>query len=101
MIEIRMNATYRPSDEIVARDVEGELIIVPFGSGVGTSDDEMFSLNESGRAVWARLDGKASLQEIVRDLAAEYGAPAPEIERDVRGLVEELLRRRILVEKEG
>ena len=95
---IRMEAVYEPSDDIVAREIEGELIIVPLVAGIGDMEDELFTVNETGKAIWDRLDGGTSLGGVVAALAADYDAVPGEIERDVRGLVEELVRRRMLVE---
>ncbi len=95
---IRMDAVYGPSDDIVAREIEGELIIVPLVAGIGDLEDELFTMNETGKAIWDRLDGNTTLSEIVDALAEDYDASPGEIERDVRGLVDELVRRRMLVE---
>ncbi len=86
------------SEDVVAREIEGELILVPLAAGMGDADDELYTLNETGRAIWALLDGKRSLAEVVGALAAEYDAPAGEIKADVQGLVAELSRRKMLVE---
>ena len=96
--EISFDAAYAPSEDIVAREIEGELIIVPLVAGIGDMEDELYTLNETGRAIWDKLDGQRSLGDVVRDLAAEYEAPSEEIEKDVKGLVEELLRRRMIAE---
>ena len=101
MTEIRMEAAYIPSEDVVAREIEGELIIVPLAAGIGDLEDELYTLNETGKVLWARLDGKSTLREIARGLAEEYEALPGEIEEDVRGLVEELVRRRMLVEASG
>ena len=101
MTEIRMDAAYLPSGDVVAREIEGELIIVPLAAGIGDLEDELYTLNETGKALWARLDGKRTLREIARGLAEEYEAPPGEIEEDVRGLVQELVRRRMLVAADG
>jgi Coenzyme PQQ synthesis protein D (PqqD) len=92
----QLDTAYRPSDDVVAREIEGQLIIVPIAAGVGDMEDELYSLNDPGRAIWARLDGTRSLQQIVDELSAEYEAAPGEIERDVTGLVAELLQRRML-----
>ena len=97
-IKISINAVYQASDEVVAREIEGELIIVPLTSGIGDMEDELFTLNETGRAIWSKLDGSKSLQEIAVELQQEYEAPLDEIESDIAGLAQELLNRRILVE---
>jgi hypothetical protein len=98
MDNIRTDGVYVPSEDIVAREIDGELIIVPLATGVGDLEEDLYTLNETGRAVWARLDGKASLAEIARALADEYDGLPAEIEQDVYGLVGELLKRRIVVE---
>lgn len=95
---IQLDGVYTPSEDVVAREIEGELIIIPLVAGIGDLEDELFTLNETGKAIWDRLDGAADLGAIVSALAAAYDAPATEIERDVLGLVNELLRRRMLVE---
>jgi hypothetical protein len=95
---VQMESVYAPSDDVVAREIEGELIIVPLVAGIGDLEDELFTLNETGRAIWDRLDGETNLSAVVADLVAAYDAQPSEIERDVVGLVKELVRRRMLVE---
>jgi len=100
-IDISLDQVYAPSDDIVAREIEGELIIVPLVAGIGDMEDELFSLNETGKDVWRRLDGRATLAAVASSLATEYSAQRAEIERDVIGLVGELVRRKMLVVKPG
>jgi hypothetical protein len=85
------------SEDVVAREIEGELIIVPLASGIGDMEDELYTLNDTGKAIWNRLDGVHSLRQITGELAAGYSAPDGDIERDVLGLTEELVRRKMLV----
>jgi len=96
--KVDVNTSYTPSDDVVAREIEGELIIVPIASGIGDIEDERFTLNDTGRAIWTELDGKRNLKDVVELLSAEFKEPADEIERDVVGFVEELVKRGILVE---
>ena len=96
--KISIDFCYAPSDDIVARDIEGELIIVPLISGIGDLEDDLFTLNETGRAVWNRLDGQKSLKTVIDELSSEYKAPEGKIEQDVIGLMKELLKRRIVVQ---
>ncbi len=92
---VRGDVAYTPSDAVVAREIEGEIVIVPLTAGVGDLEDELYSLNETGKDVWRLLDGR-TVDEVVDALLAEYGAPREEIDRDVRGLLEELLSRGIV-----
>ena len=99
--DIRLDRTYVPSEDIVAREIEGELVIVPLVAGIGDMEDELFSLNDTGKDIWRKLDGKATLAEVANALAAAYSAQPHEVERDVVGLVGELVRRKMLVVKPG
>jgi hypothetical protein len=97
-VEAKLDSVYAPSENIVARKIEGELIIVPLVAGIGDLEDELFSLNETGKAIWDRLDGKKRLKDVLGELSAEFDAPTGEIEKDLIGLVDELSRRKLLVE---
>jgi hypothetical protein len=97
-VKARLDAVYAPSEDIVARSIEGELIIVPLVAGIGDLEDELYTLNQTGKAVWDRLDGKRKLKEVLAELSAEFEAPVGEIEKDLIGLVEELVRRKIVAE---
>jgi hypothetical protein len=92
-----LGACYLPSEDIVVREIEGELIIVPLVSGIGDMEDELFTLNRTGRVIWEKLDGRKTLEDVVGELSSEYDASPGEIEKDVLGLIGELLERKMLV----
>lgn len=96
--KVNLKGVYVPSENVVAREVAGEFIIVPIASGIGDSEDELFSLNETGKAIWDKLYGKRSLRDVVKDLSVDFEGSLEVIERDVVGLVEELFKRKMLVE---
>ncbi len=95
---IDLKSIYKPSEDVVARDVQGEFIIIPITNGIGDLEDEIFTLNATGRVVWDSLDGKKTLQEVIKSLEAEFEAGEGEIGKDVLGISEELFRRKMLVE---
>ena len=95
---VSLDTVYTPSEDVVSRNIEDELLIVPLVSGIGDMEDELFTLNETGRAIWELLDGQKSLRDVVKELEAEFDAPAGEIEGDVIGFVEELLKRGMVTE---
>ena len=97
-MSIALEDVYKPSDDIVAREIEGEIIIVPLVAGIGDMEDELFTLNDTGKAIWDRLDGRRSLADVAAAIEAEVEeAEDGAIERDVLGLVAELVERRMLV----
>jgi hypothetical protein len=85
-----------PSENVVAREIEGEVIIVPLVSGIGDADDELYTLNPTGQAIWQKLDGKRTLKEIAGLLQNEFDAPITDLEKDVLGFVNELTKRKML-----
>ena len=97
-VKVNLKNAYAPSENIVARDIQGELIIVPITSGIGDFEDEIFTLNKTGRLIWDRMNGKRSLKDIAEELSAEFESSAGEIKKDVLGLAQELLKRRMLIE---
>ena len=96
--KVDLEAIYSISEDVVSREIEGEILIVPLVSGIGDMEDELFNLNESGKAIWQRLDGQKNLKEVVKELSEEFEAPKEEIEQDVRGFMEELLKRGMVVD---
>ena len=94
-----LDKVYAISEEVVAREIQDELVIVPITSGAASLEEELYTLNDSGRAIWKALDGKNSLKAAIRKLSAQFDAEPSVIEKDVLGLVAELLKRRMLVEK--
>jgi len=96
---VNLNKAYARSEDVVAREIQGDFIIIPVTSGIADMEDELFSLNESGKAIWEKLDGKKLLKDIVKELTVEFEASDQQIEKDVVGITGELLKRRMLVER--
>ena len=93
-----LNGIYTPSEDVVSREIEGEIIIVPLTAGIGDFEDELFTLNNTGRAIWSKLDGKNSLSSIVTLLMEEFEGTQEEMEENVLGFVTELFNRKMIVE---
>lgn len=96
IIDASLDKIYAPSEDIVAREIEGEIIIVPLTSGIADMEDELYTLNETGQAIWKLLDGTKTLGEVTEKLSEEF--EGEELVQDVMGFVTELVGRRILVE---
>ncbi len=94
-----LNSICMPSQGVVAREIEGEIVIVPVTAGIGEAEDELYTLNETGQAIWQKLDGLRTLKDVVASLASEFTSPLSELETDVLGFASELTQRGILVAK--
>ena len=98
MKKIAMDRVFAHSSDVVSREIDGALIIVPLTSGMGDMEDDLFSMNETGTEIWKMVDGTKTVGDIVSALTTQYQADPGEIERDVVGIVTELLKRRMLVD---
>lgn len=96
--KVDINRVYAPSEDVVARVIEDEIIIVPLVAGIGDMEDELYTLNETGRVIWEKLDGEKSLKDVVDEIKSEYDTSAEDLETDVLGFAQELLKRKMLVE---
>jgi hypothetical protein len=96
-----LDEVFAPSKDVVARKIENETIIIPLVAGIGDLEDELYTLNQTGQAIWEKLDGGKSVQCIVDELAAAYEAPVETIREDVVGLIQEMARRKIIVSQSG
>ncbi len=98
--KVTMETICIPSEDVVAREIEGDMIIVPLVAGIGDADDELYTLNETGKAIWHKLDGEQTLSQVAEALAEEFSSPEGEIHKDVLGFATEMVRRGMLATKE-
>ena len=90
-VEIDLNGIYVPSEDVVAREIEDEFILVPIASGIGDLEDALYTLNETGREIWERLDHGKTVNTLVEELLAEFDAARETISNDVCGILGELV----------
>jgi len=94
--QVNLNSICVPSENVVARLIEDEMIIVPLVSGIGDTDDELCVLNETGQAIWQKLDGKNTINQICCQLFEEYDISHEELQKDIIGFVQELVSRGVI-----
>lgn len=98
---IDIKSYYVVSNDVIAKKLEDEYVIVPLISGVGDLDSEIYSLNKTGSLVWEKLDGKKNLEEIIFVLSREFNISQKEIMEDILELIVELLEKGFIFEKHG
>jgi hypothetical protein len=82
---------YQASDDVIAREVGGEMVLLDLASGL------YFGLDPVGTRIWDRLaDGHCSLAEVCDTIEQEFDAPRTQIETDVHALVAQLLDKNLV-----
>ena len=99
--QVTLDAVYKTSDDLVVREIEDEIIIIPFVPNGDDTENSPYTLNAIGKEIWQRLDGSKRLKDIVEELISEFESSVGEIENDVIGFTEELLRKRFIIEIGG
>jgi signal peptidase I len=100
-LELTLKNICKPCTDVVTHEIEGNMLIIPLVGGIGDADREIYTLSETGRAIWHKLDGKKTLGQIAAELAESFSYPREKIERDVLGIVTELIRLKICLKLNG
>jgi hypothetical protein len=74
---------------LVTRKIAGETVIVPVKSGVGDLNC-IYTLNQTGTAVWDMREAGASIQEIAARLCEQYEVGKEQASNDVAEFFESL-----------
>jgi hypothetical protein len=80
---------YEPLSTVIETELEHELILLD------AATQEMFSLNDTGRAIWRALPGR-TVRDVADELTRHFELTVAEAEAAVRALVGELLEARLI-----
>ena len=82
-------ASYQRDENIVTRNVAGEMVLVPVRSNVGDLD-AVFTVSRVGREIWNQLDKPRTLDELVEAVTREFDVSTEAARRDVENFLESL-----------
>lgn len=96
--EFECKKIYCPSGEVVCRTIADETILVPI-SGNLANMERIFTLNEVGASIWRLMDGKKSVQEILREIIGEFDVTEDQLGSDMAEFIEKLKVSNLIVEQ--
>lgn len=94
--KIGIKDVFSISEDVVAREIEGEFIIIPLTAGVGDVENDLYTLNGTGREIWKNLDGEKTIGGIAETLGERFNTNPEILCKDIIGLISELLKRRMV-----
>ena len=83
--------------ELVEREIEGELLLIPIMAGVGDADANLYSFNNQGADIWKLIDGTRTVGEIADALCAEYEVTREQALQETLTFVESLLEKKLVL----
>lgn len=95
---VKPTAIYVLSEELVTREIEGELILIPLVSDNNSFGAELFTVSETGKSILDKLDGRKNLYDVVEELSVQFDSSSGELEKDVIKFVAELMNRNLVIE---
>lgn len=86
-----LDQRFQVSDDVIAREVAGEMVLLDLASGL------YFGLDPVGSRIWESLSqGPRSLAEVCDVIEAEFDAPRDRIEQDILALAAQLTEKNLI-----
>ena len=84
------SCTPRVAEHVVSQEAGGQAVVLQLENG------EYFSLDDVGTHVWRLCDGSRNVVQIAAAICSKFDADTLTVERDVRELIEELERHKLV-----
>jgi hypothetical protein len=85
-----LNSRFRRREEVAAKVIDGEAIIINLANGV------YYSMDKAGALIWELLENGQPLDQIARAVVARYDIAAEKARDDVARLAGELVQENLL-----
>lgn len=89
------NVRFIRNREVVSRQIEGELIIVPIRRGVGDLNS-LYTLNPVGSVLWEFMTEGHTLAEMVGRVCEEFDVTTTEAQADIEGFLSSLVEEKLV-----
>ncbi len=96
----KVSKVYRKDDNMVARKIAGELILVPIRQEAGQLAC-FYSLNPVAARIWALLDGKRPVADIAISIVEEYEVDLEKAAKDTLRFISRLEELQMVIAVEG
>ena len=90
LTNVSNSSVYSKNPNFVFRKVAGEALLVPIRQRLDRVNS-LYVLNETAAAIWDRIDGRASMADILDALTREFDVAPARLEQDAATLVNDLL----------
>ena len=82
-------------EDIVFRKIEDSYVLIPMTASA-EEVEYLFNLNEIGSAIWEKIDGCKSIQDILNELFSEYEGDRKTIEAEAIEFINDLKEAKLI-----
>jgi uncharacterized protein len=94
---LNSDAIYTVSPDLILREVGEHLVLVSIAFESKSPVLDIFTTSSTGRAILAKLDGIKNIENVIKELTADYQTSFTEVEHDVKAFIEDLESKQVLV----
>ena len=95
MLAVREDARFIRNQEVVSRQIEGELVIVPIRRGVGDLNS-LYTLNSVGSILWDFMTEGHTVPEMVSRVCDEFEVSTKQAQDDIQEFLASLLEEKLI-----
>ncbi len=95
MQAVQVSARFIRNHEVVSRQIEGELVIVPIRRGVGDLNS-LYTLNPVGSALWEFMNEGHTLPEMVSRVCDEFEVTSSQAQSDILEFLDSMLEEKLI-----
>ena len=95
MLAVQLDARFIRNREVVSRQIEGELVIVPVRRGVGDLNS-LYTLNSVGSILWDFMSEGHTLPEMVSRVCDEFDVTSTQAQSDIEEFLGSMLEEKLI-----
>ena len=92
---ISLGVRFVRNQGVVARKIQGELIIVPIRRGVGDLNS-LYTLNAVGAVLWDFMKESHTIGDMVARVCDEFDVTASQAQRDIEAFLDSLVQEQLV-----
>ena len=92
---VQTDARFIRNHEVVSRQIEGELVIVPIRRGVGDLNS-LYTLNPVGSTLWEFMNEGHTIPEMVNRVCDEFDVTSVQAQVDIQAFLDSLLEEKLI-----
>jgi hypothetical protein len=95
MVSVQADTRFIRNREVVSRQIEGELVIVPIRRGVGDLNS-LYTLNSVGSILWEFMTESHTVPEMVNRVCDEFEVTSIKAQADIQEFLGSMLEEKLI-----